>query len=287
MLNAPGRLGAARPTLDLLLADNDAEAARLARELVVANETRRKISAQLIDDAVAQVHAVYGSTLPAGLVLGAEGWHPGVGGIVAGRLVERFARPVIVIAFEGGIGAGSARAPRGFGLYDAVAACAQDLEQFGGHDGAAGMKVRRERLESLRARFADACASGVRGTRAEGTAAIAVDAELYEQDLEGPLADHLESLEPTGQSHPEPLVMVRGARIGDARPVGIGHLRLRLGLGRFGFGAFVRDGAARRERGELVLRERQPTDLLGRLRADPFAGPGAVQLDLVAARPAD
>lgn len=286
MLNAPGRLGAARPTLDLLLADNDTDAARLARELVAANEARRKISAELIEQATAQVGAVYGPTLPAGLVVGGDGWHPGVGGIVAGRLVERFGRPVMVIAFEQATGAGSARAPKGFALYQAVAACAREMEQFGGHDGAAGMRVRRERLDALRALFAEACARHATPAGTGGAPAVRADAELLEEDLTGPLADHLEALEPTGHAHPEPLVLVRNARIADTRPVGIGHLRARIAVGRVTVGAFVRDGATRRERGELALPERRPVDILGHLRPDPFAGPGAVQLDLVASRPA-
>lgn len=282
MLNAPGRLGAARPTLDLLLTDDEEEAVRLARALVNANEVRRKISAQLVLEAVTQVEQVYGDTLPAGIVVGGEGWHPGVVGIVAGRLVERFGRPVMAIAFDNGCGIGSARAPKGFPLYDAVAACSREMEQFGGHDGAAGMKVRKERFEALRALFAETCETVATDFVCESPC-VTADTELVEQDLSGPLAQHLDALEPTGQAHPEPLVLVRGARIVDSRAVGTGHLRLRLTVGRAVVKAFMRDGVARRER--LPLNERRWVDALGLLRTDPFAGEGAVQLDLLAVRP--
>jgi single-stranded-DNA-specific exonuclease len=251
---------------------------------VSTNDERRRISSELVDVATAQVHTVYGDATPAGIVVGGEGWHPGVGGIVAGRLAERFGVPAIVIALDGSEGVGSARAPKGFPLFDAVQACAATLEQFGGHDGAAGMRIKRERFEALRGLFTDACAT-VSGRGAGGLAARP-DAELAEADLAGALAQHVEALEPTGQAHPEPMVLVRDAKVDDTREVGVGHLRARVKLGRHVVGMFIRDGVARRQRGEVATGDARRFDVLGHLRADAFAGPDAVQLGFVAMRPA-
>lgn len=138
MLNAPGRLGPATPTLELLLSETDRDAQPRAFALAQANLRRREISAQLVDAAIAQAHALHGDHPPAGVVLAGDGWHAGMGGIVAGRLVERLQAAVCVIAIEGDLGVGSVRAPRGTKLYDAVYACRDLLVGFGGHDAAAG-----------------------------------------------------------------------------------------------------------------------------------------------------
>lgn len=282
MLNAPGRLGSAEPTLKLLMAQKPEDAERLARTLSQANEERRRVSQQVCDEAIAQVSEVYSARIPAGIVVAADGWHHGVGGIVAGRVVERFGVPVIVVALDGHDGVGSARAPKGWKLYDAVARCASDLLRFGGHDGAAGMKVRADRIESLRANFAAACAEAVNDRSAAGDATVVADAELTERDLQGPLAQHLDALEPTGQAWSEATVIVRGARIVDAREVGTTHLRARARLGSQAINVFIRDGVGRRARGELSLDGL--LDLLARVRPDAYAGPDAVQLDLSATR---
>jgi len=279
LLNAPGRLASAEPTLALLLARTSGDAEPLVAQLTRANVERRQISQDLIDRGDAQVRAVYGSDLPAGLVVSGEGWHPGVGGIVAGRLAERFDRPVIVVAIDGDVGVGSARGPKGFALFGAIQACAPSLEQFGGHDGAAGMRMRASAVDALRASFAAGCAAIPRSASLERTA----DTELQESDLDGELVAHLHTLEPTGASHPEPLVVARGLRVSGVRDVGVAHLRARALVGRRGIGLFARDGVARRARGSLDLRD-GTLDVLGFLRPDAWAGPDAVQLDVVETR---
>jgi single-stranded-DNA-specific exonuclease len=282
MLNAPGRLGSAEPTLKLLMAQRPEDAERLARTLSQANEERRRVSQQVCDEAIAQVSAVYGAGIPAGIVVAADGWHHGVGGIVAGRVVERFGVPVIVVALDGREGVGSARAPKGWKLYDAVAQCSSDLLRFGGHDGAAGMKVRADKIESLRASFAEACQKLALERSSANDGEQVADAECSERDLQGPLAQHLDALEPTGQSWSEATVIVRGARIVDLREVGTSHLRARARVGTQSVNVFIRDGVGRRARGELPLDGL--LDLLVRLRTDEWAGPAAVQFDLTATR---
>ncbi len=274
MINAPGRLGSPAPTLRLLLADRDDEAAEAAAELAAANTKRKEISAALVTAALAQVRAVYGEALPAGIVLAGDGWHEGMGGIVAARLVDQLGVAVVVIALDGDHGVGSVRAPRGVRLYDAVHACRDLLVKYGGHDGAAGLSVSRGRVEALRAAFADAVAGAPRAEMAEAEA----EAVLSEGDLVPGLAHDLGLLDPIGEGNPEVRVWVPEAKLCDARPVGEGHLRVSFGLGRRFVGAFVRDGLGLQARGALP-----PTgarvDLQATLRPDPWQGPEAVQLD--------
>jgi single-stranded-DNA-specific exonuclease len=284
MLNAPGRLGSAEPTLQLLLARTTAEAERLAEQLARFNEERRRVSQQQCDAAIAQVGELYGDRVPRGIVVAGEGWHHGVGGIVAGRLVERFGVPVIVVALDGREGVGSARAPRGWKLYDVVARCAGDLLRFGGHDGAAGMKVRADRVEALRAGFAHACAGRAELRDDPSSQPLVADVECDESDLQGALARGLDQLEPTGHSCDELQILLRNVRVDNVRDVGIGHLRGRVRVGSLPLNVFIRDGAGRRDRGAIELTG--AIDVLARLRPDAWAGPDAVQLDLTATRAA-
>lgn len=274
MLNAPGRLGSPAPTLALLLAERDADAARAAAELAAANTKRKEISSALFTAALAQVRAVYGDILPAAVVVAGDGWHAGMGGIVASRLVDQLGVAVAVVAMEGEEGVGSVRAPRGTRLYDAVHACRDGLVRYGGHDGAAGLTVTRGRVETLRAAFADAVASMPRSEARPD----APEAELTEADLMPGLANDLGLLDPLGEGNPEARVVVHDARVADARPVGEGHLRVSFGIGRRFVQAFVRDGAALRARGGLPLVGARVT-VHATLRPDPWQGPEAVQLD--------
>lgn len=279
LLNAPGRLGSAMPTLRLLLEDDPVRAASLARDLALANQQRKEISAALVAQAVRQVERVYGTELPRGVVVAGDGWHHGMGGIVAGRLVDRYNVAVAVIALDGNEGVGSVRAPRGMKVFDAVKACREHLVRWGGHDGAAGLTLHRDRLEAFRASFADAMAQQ---PLPDATTARA-DVELTEADLTAPLGRDLVSLEPTGEGNPEVLAELRGAQLRDVRPVGEGHLRVTFALGRRTLGGFVRDGQARRERGEIPAAPCRVA-ARGSLRLDPWSGPDAVQLEVLTMR---
>ena len=280
LLNAPGRLGAATPTLELLLADDPVEAARRAAELSTANARRREISARLVDEALTQVRRVYGAEVPAGVVVSGEGWHEGMGGIVAGRLVEQLGAAVAVVAVNDGLGVGSVRAPRGVKVYDAVRACAEVLEGFGGHDAAAGLRVRAARVEALRERFASAVASTGRVAEVEAPRAEVI---LREEDLTPALAKDLLALEPTGEGNPEPVVEVAGARLGELRGVAEAHLRAGLSVGGRPLAGFIRDGVRLQHEGRLPSVGSR-VDVVGALRPDPWNGDGAVQVEVRAIR---
>jgi single-stranded-DNA-specific exonuclease len=222
-LNAAGRLGEAQLALDLLLAPDDETAARLATRLDEVNRERQRIQEDVWLSAVAEA-AAQGDA--AALVVGNEGWHHGVVGIVAAKLVERYRRPAVVIGFKEGEGRGSARTVGGFNLYEALASCRQHLAVFGGHAQAAGMSVSWEKFPAFRAAFI-AVAEG-HFTGAADAPAVEVDAvaQLGELDLAG--TEELERLRPFGAANAEPLlalpeVVARGSRV-----VGTGHLMLTL-----------------------------------------------------------
>ncbi len=285
MLNAPGRLSSADPTLQLLMAQKPAEATKLAKTLADNNIERRVISQTILKDAIAQVLRVYGSEVSGGVVEAKEGWHHGMSGIAAGRLSERFGVPSVVISVKGDEGVGSARAPKGWPLYDLLKTCSEQLIRFGGHDGAAGMSVHRDKIDAFRAEFSAACVAfrAEHGHRLSG-GAIEIDTEFTVADLEGPLgatlSNSLDMLEPTGQECAEAQVVLHDARIESIRVVGEVHLRARVRLGPQSVTLFIRDGIERVSREELALVEGKRYSIVGRIRADSYGGPTAVQLDV-------
>ncbi|MDP3276005.1 MAG: single-stranded-DNA-specific exonuclease RecJ [Deltaproteobacteria bacterium] len=284
MLNAPGRMGSAEPSLRLLNARTPTEAKALAQILAVSNEERRRVSQHLCDEALAQVAALNGGDIPAGVVAAGDGWHHGVGGIVAARLVDRFQKPSVVIAIQKGEGVGSARAPRGFPLFDAISACSEYLTRYGGHDAAAGLSMRAENVDAFRLKFAEICQSFLDSGRSIKPT-LQADTELTASDLKGPLVRDLGLLEPTGQAWTETSVLVQEARLESVRLVGINHLRGQARIANSLINVFIRDGVGCRERGDFSLAENKPMQIVAKLRPDSFAGPEAVQLDITATRP--
>ncbi len=225
-LNAAGRLGEAQLALDLLLAA-PADAERLATAIDEQNTERQRIQELVWMEARAQAAEQAEAAAPA-VVVGAEGWHHGVVGIVAARLVDDFARPAIAIGFKNGEGRGSARTIPGVNLFDALGACRDHLTRFGGHAGAAGLSITRERLETFRTAFTGEAARQLAG---RPPAAVDVDAEVALGDLDLPFAEELSRLGPFGAANREPLFALRGVVTRTTRVVGKGHLQLTLDHG--------------------------------------------------------
>jgi single-stranded-DNA-specific exonuclease len=221
-LNAAGRLGEAQLALDLLLAPDDVTATRLAEELDDRNRQRQQIQEQVWTEALAACEPY---ETAAALVVGAEGWHPGVVGIIASKLVERFARPAIVIGFRAGEGRGSARTIPGFNLYEALAACAQNLTRFGGHAAAAGMSLSIGALEPFRRAFVQ---EAERRLGFADQAPLVVDALVELGDLDVRAAEELERLAPFGAANAQPLFALSGVTTESTRLVGEGHLQITL-----------------------------------------------------------
>jgi single-stranded-DNA-specific exonuclease len=234
-INAAGRLDDAGRGVRLLLSGDRAEAEALAGELDRENQARQEIErtilAEALHDAAARVAA--GAR---GLVLGRDGWHAGVVGIVASRVVERFHRPAVLVALGEGAGKGSGRSIEGFHLHDALAACAPHLARFGGHRHAAGVTVERERLPAFREAFEAHAAA--RLTDEDLVPRCRIDGWIGERDVTDRAAEDLTRLGPFGAGHPEPVFALRGAAA-RARTVGAegAHLKLALGkLDAIGFG---------------------------------------------------
>ena len=224
-LNAVGRIGDAGEGVRLLLSDDPAEAAALARELETLNARRQALDQSILDEAIALAETVLGPDDRA-LVLAADGWHAGVIGIVASRLVERYGRPTFLIGWDGDTGRGSGRSIPGFDLHEALRRVGHHLEKYGGHTMAAGLTVRRDRFEPFRVAF----------LRVAGELLGPDDLVPRQRvDLELPLgllSDKLERLmrylEPCGPGNPAPVFGVRAARAVGARRVGTNHLRFLL-----------------------------------------------------------
>src|SRR5690348_16334516 len=224
-LNAAGRIGDARDGLRLLLSDEPDEAAALARELETLNARRQELDQRILDEAVELAERVLRPDDRA-LVLAADAWHPGVIGIVASRLVERYGRPTFLIGWEGDAGRGSGRSIAGFDLHAALQRVGHHLEKYGGHRMAAGLTIRRERYEAFRVAFLDVAAQ-LLGPE-DLVPAQRVDLELPLGLVSDELEKLIRYLEPCGPGNPAPVFGVRQARAVGARRVGTNHLRFTL-----------------------------------------------------------
>ncbi len=238
-INAAGRLDDAGRGVRLLLDADQAQARALAEELDRENQARQEIERRMLEEALADAGAAVARGVR-GLVLAREGWHPGVVGIVAARVAERYHRPAVLVGLSGGVGKGSGRSIEGFHLYDALAACQGHLSRFGGHRHAAGVTVEPDRVEAFREAFEAHAAATV--TDEQLVPRCRIDGWVLEGDLTARAAEDLEKLGPWGAGHPEPVFALRAAP-GRARTVGAQqqHLKLTVGKGLdaigFGLGA--------------------------------------------------
>jgi single-stranded-DNA-specific exonuclease len=226
-LNAAGRIGDANDGLRLLLTENAQEAAALARELETTNARRQEMDQLILDEAIALVEQTL-NPADAAIVLANETWHPGVIGIVASRLVERYGRPTFLVGWDeaGAFGRGSGRSIPRFDLHGALTRVGAHLEKYGGHTMAAGFTIRRERFDAFRVAFL-----GVAGellTPDDLAPSQRVDLELPLAEMSPKLERLIRHLEPCGAGNPAPVFGVRNARAVGARRVGTNHLRFTL-----------------------------------------------------------
>jgi single-stranded-DNA-specific exonuclease len=209
-LNASGRLASAQASLDLLMCQDDEEAMIIAQELDGNNRDRQGVEETIVREAEAQIEADLDMT-SAGFVLGSDGWHPGVVGIVASRIMRRYHRPTFVIAFdEDGIGKGSGRSITGISLVDIINSSRDLLLKGGGHDMAAGISIEKDKFLAFRERFAKEV--GAAASADHFHPKLMLDVETRLTDLRPEVLDNYELLEPFGSSNPQPLFYARAVR---------------------------------------------------------------------------
>ncbi len=227
-INAAGRLCRPQAALELLLTENEDAARLLAAELEELNRDRQAVEERILRSAVAQVESwTEPERRRRAYVLADEGWHEGVIGIVASRLVERFNRPVVLIAGTDGDWKGSGRSVASFDLHAGLAACADHLERFGGHRAAAGLSIKPEHVEQFAAAFA-AHAESTLGDEDLRPLTI-VDAVVPGRSLTLGLCAELRQLAPFGLGNPGVTLLVAGCELTELGAVGDGkHLRFRV-----------------------------------------------------------
>jgi single-stranded-DNA-specific exonuclease len=277
-VNAGGRVGAADLGARLLATDDPALAAELARRLEGYNLERRDIEARTLEAAIAMVEGAPQS--PVLVFAAAENWHPGVIGIVAARLKERYERPACVVALGDGIGKGSGRSIAGVPLGPAVIAARQTglLINGGGHAMAAGFTVAAEKVDALRQFLVERLGDGL--DREHLVPALSIDAALSLAAAQDALIEHIARLAPFGAGNPEPRFVFPGVCVIHAEPVGSGHLRCTLadplGAARLRAIAFrVAGTPLGRFLGETAG---AAIHVAGHLRRDSWRGGDAVQL---------
>jgi single-stranded-DNA-specific exonuclease len=266
-LNAPGRMGAPTLALDLLLATDGAQARMLAGELSQITAQRREQQDEILAQATEEIET-HRYMERGAIVVGRRGWNPGVVGIVAGKLAERYLVPVVVVGFEGDTGRGSVRGPEGSRLYDALSACAGGLRRYGGHQAAAGLELEEPQLAEFRERFVGAIASQ---ERAPSQKTVATRLDLDEQDAPEQVLLDLDKLEPCDAANPRPQISALG-KVSQAKEVGTSHLKLRLELGQWQLDCFAVNMAERMPKvGERVR-------VTGDLRRNTFRGTTSAEL---------
>ena len=226
-LNAGGRIGDAMAGVRLLLSKDGVESRALAQQLNAANVERQALEKQVLDQALPLAQAAVDRG-DRSLVLWSEAWHPGVVGLAASRLLERFGRPVFVFGIHAGVAKGSARARKPFHLVRALEACAGHLQRFGGHAVAAGATADPAELPG----FAEAFGRQAQGLSDEDLRPVLdVDLVLELGDVDAAAMAQLQAFEPHGMKNPRPTFMAQGLRLGaGSRRVGAdgSHLKLEL-----------------------------------------------------------
>jgi len=287
-INAGGRIGRATLGIDLLMQDDACECARLAAELDRLNRERQAI--ELATLAQAEAMAALGAEEKGAVVVtAADGWHPGVVGLVAARLKERFGRPAFAIALEpGGIGTGSGRSITGVDLGRAVrqAVSAGLIIKGGGHAMAAGVTLRKDTLSAFRAYLEDALAATVEAARRED--ALLIDGALTAAAANDDIVATIARAGPFGAGNPEPVIALPAHTLVYAEEVGQSHMRVRL---RAGDGSIINAIAFRAAGQKLGIALGQgrgrSVHAAGTLCLDRWNGVEQVQLRLIDVAPAD
>lgn len=246
-INALGRLGDAKQAIRLLSTRDESQAQSIARTLDNENRRRKDIDEQTLREALDQMIGKVDVNTDKAIVLSAEGWHQGVIGIVASRLVEKFHLPTVMIAISDGEGKGSARSIPGFHLCEALKECESHLLRYGGHKYAAGLSIKPDQIEQFRIKFKEVSARILSAD--DVVPKLHIDCELELEDITDEFVTAIEEFSPFGPQNMRPVFLTRNCEVlGQAYQVGSNHLKLKLRKGNavidvigFGFGDRARE----------------------------------------------
>lgn len=258
-INAIGRLGDAELAIKLLTTKDEKLASEIARKLDRENQRRKNIDEKTLNDALEQIRQVVNPKEDRAIVLASEGWHQGVIGIVASRLVEKFHLPTVMIAIDNGEGKGSARSIPGFHLCDALKECEDLLLRYGGHKYAAGLTIKPENINSFRERLKEVSKRML--TDEDLVAKLFIDSEIELSQIDNKLLDVIETFAPFGPQNMRPVFLTRNCEIlGQPYCVGKNHLKMKVRKGDavfdvigFGFGDWARRLSSRGSLVDLVF----------------------------------
>ncbi len=234
-INAAGRMGDASKAVQLLIAETAADANAHAHQLESINIKRRDEDSQTMEEALLKVDNEYNLDKTSFMVLHDADWHLGVIGIVASRMVDTYSRPTIMLSTVNGMLKGSARSIKGFNIYDAIKECEDLLEQFGGHEFAAGLTIKPENLEEFRSRLDNIASEAL--TEEDFKPDLSIDCELDLSKIDMKFWKLLSQFEPFGPGNLRPIFVSKGVHVvGVPTIVGKGHLKMKVAQN--GSGAF-------------------------------------------------
>lgn len=225
-INAAGRIASPGEAIRLLLTEDEEEARQSAALLDGLNRKRQALEKGILQELIADIEKDPASGRRSSFVFASERWHPGVIGIVAARLVDRYGRPAILISLKDGVGKGSGRSVPDFNIYEGLRRCASGLLSYGGHRFAAGISIRAEDVGSFARQFDAIVAEDLSG--ASFMTQTAIDAQCELSDINQELLSQIGLLAPFGSMNPEPVVCIRGVNVQTPTVVGNNHLRMRI-----------------------------------------------------------
>ncbi|MCC6476629.1 single-stranded-DNA-specific exonuclease RecJ [bacterium] len=224
-INAVGRMGSAMRAVQLLTTRDKSQAREIAQVLEQENRRRKEIDNDTLTQALEEIRYTMNPSDAHSIVLAREGWHSGVIGIVASRLIERYYRPTVMISVENGMGKGSARSISNFDVYQALKACSDLLEQFGGHKYAAGLTIPAENVPAFKQRFEEACRDLM--TEDDLVRKVRIECEISLDEITTDVVQSLKRFEPFGPHNTRPTFVSRGIESAYApKIVGQNHLKL-------------------------------------------------------------
>ena len=224
-INAAGRIGAPGDAVELLLTEDEEKAAILAGRLDSYNKERQKMEKAILEEILEYIDTTVDIDQVNSLVFSSRKWHPGVIGIVASRLVDRYHRPAILISIRDGIGKGSGRSIVEFNLYGGIEKCSSMLLSYGGHRYAAGISIREEDIEEFSKAFSRAVHEEMGDEKP--VAETIIDALCDLDEIDYTLISQIEMLAPFGNMNPEPILCAKGIKISSLTTVGNNHLKMR------------------------------------------------------------